>query len=251
MSERLESRNAARNEHLGVEPVDGHQLIRDVVAARQAKIRATRLRVSLELNARERGVVGDRAEIGARVGALVDAAIAHSTTADTISVRTSVVEGALVVEVARGEHVDRAQLPTRRTVQANGAQPASAPGAKQLLVVDDDPDTLTLLERALARRGYAVTTAMSVQAALDAAAARDFDAVLADMRLPDGSGADLVARLVAARRGPVRAIALTGNDLVAGEDGARFAAHLTKPVSITTLDETLQRLLADGQQRTA
>ena len=62
-----------------------------------------------------------------------------------------------------------------------------------LLVVDDEPDLRTLYELTLLREGYRVDAAGSVDEALRASARRrSFDAVITDMRLPDGLGLELL-----------------------------------------------------------
>jgi two-component system, NtrC family, response regulator PilR len=61
-----------------------------------------------------------------------------------------------------------------------------------LLVVDDEPDLLTLYELTLVREGYDVVCASSVGEAARQLGQRRFDAVVTDMRLPDGSGLDLL-----------------------------------------------------------
>src|ERR1700760_3655103 len=76
---------------------------------------------------------------------------------------------------------------------ANATQPgASAVHASSVLVVDDEPDLLTLYELTLLREGLEVETASSVAQAREMLQARVFRAVISDMRLPDGTGLDLL-----------------------------------------------------------
>ena len=75
--------------------------------------------------------------------------------------------------------------------------PAS-PAHFSLLVVDDEPDLRTLYELTLLREGYDVETAGSVEEAMLHLKDRTYSAVITDMRLPDGSGLDLLRKLVAA-----------------------------------------------------
>ena len=60
-----------------------------------------------------------------------------------------------------------------------------------LLVVDDEPDLRTLYELTLLREGYDVYSAGSLQEAWERLSERGYNAVITDMRLPDGSGLDL------------------------------------------------------------
>ncbi|MFT3819332.1 MAG: sigma-54 dependent transcriptional regulator [Rubrivivax sp.] len=67
--------------------------------------------------------------------------------------------------------------------------------AYRLLVVDDEPDLRTLYELTLVREGYDVDCAGSVEEAWAALQAQRFAVVITDMRLPDGSGLDLLRRM--------------------------------------------------------
>ena len=60
--------------------------------------------------------------------------------------------------------------------------------AATILVVDDEPDLRTLYELTLLREGYRVQTAGSVGEAREQLQNQTFDAVITDMRLPDGLG---------------------------------------------------------------
>ncbi|MFM2119949.1 MAG: hypothetical protein RL722_1417 [Pseudomonadota bacterium] len=111
--------------------------------------------------------------------------------------------------------------------------PARTPSAR-VLVVDDEPDLLTVYELALVREGYDVHTAASVQEASATLAGQGYDAVITDLRLPDGSGIDLLRRLEQAGR-PERVIVITAygspeTAVQALKSGAYD--YLTKPVDL-------------------
>ncbi len=63
-----------------------------------------------------------------------------------------------------------------------------------ILVVDDDPGFRKLLETILSAEGYEVASAATVGEAVRAGAARRFDLVLCDLRLPDGDGLQVLRR---------------------------------------------------------
>ena len=63
---------------------------------------------------------------------------------------------------------------------------------ERILIIDDDPGFRELLEAILTGEGYTVVGAESVAAARRAAADREYDLVLSDLRLPDGSGLDVL-----------------------------------------------------------
>ncbi len=67
----------------------------------------------------------------------------------------------------------------------------------KILVVDDDEPFLAGMVRLLGKHGYEMRGADDVAAARTALAAQDFDLVLCDIRLPGGSGMDLVREISA------------------------------------------------------
>jgi two-component system, NtrC family, response regulator PilR len=103
-----------------------------------------------------------------------------------------------------------------------------------LLVIDDEPDLRTLYELTLLREGYEVETAGSVEEALQMLKERSYSAVISDMRLPDGSGLDVLAYLDEGKRRE-KAIVITAygsaeNAVEALKSGA--FDYLTKPVDL-------------------
>ena len=103
-----------------------------------------------------------------------------------------------------------------------------------VLVVDDEPDLRTLYELTLLREGYRVETAATVDDAREVLRGRRFDAMITDMRLPDGSGLDLL-QLVRGQQRPERCIVMTAygsaeNAVEALKAGA--FDYLTKPVDL-------------------
>lgn len=106
--------------------------------------------------------------------------------------------------------------------------------APPLLVIDDEPDLLTLYELTLVREGYDVVCAGTVAEARACLDEREYLAVITDMRLPDGSGLDLLKQLEASGR-PERVIVITAygsaeNAVEALKAGA--FDYLTKPVDL-------------------
>ena len=107
----------------------------------------------------------------------------------------------------------------------------------RLLVVDDEPDLRTLYELTLLREGYDVESAGSVAegwALLQERGPGGYQLLITDMRLPDGSGLDLLHRLEAAGR-PEKAVVITAygspeNAVEALKAGAYD--YLTKPVDL-------------------
>ena len=110
----------------------------------------------------------------------------------------------------------------------------SVPPANSLLVVDDEPDLRTLYELTLVREGYEVETAGSVVEAWAHLSERVFSAVITDMRLPDGTGLELLQRLEAHGRSE-KAIVITAYGSAQGAvEALKCGAYdyLTKPVDL-------------------
>ncbi|HLO95361.1 MAG TPA: sigma-54 dependent transcriptional regulator, partial [Burkholderiaceae bacterium] len=110
----------------------------------------------------------------------------------------------------------------------------SASTPYSLLVIDDEPDLRTLYELTLVREGYELETAGSVEEALQRLQLRRYSAVITDMRLPDGSGLDVLAWLETQGRRE-KAIVITAfgsseNAVEALKAGA--FDYLTKPVDL-------------------
>jgi len=92
---------------------------------------------------------------------------------------------------------------------------AAEPSVRErVLVVDDDAQMRTLLERILTREGYRCTTAGAIQAGLDALNRAPYDLIVCDVGLPDGSGLDLV-RVAVRRNERMAALMISGLDDVA------------------------------------
>ncbi|HET7791946.1 MAG TPA: sigma-54 dependent transcriptional regulator [Rhizobacter sp.] len=125
----------------------------------------------------------------------------------------------------------------------------SSPSHFSLLVVDDEPDLRTLYELTLLREGYDVETAGTVEDALLHLKDRTYSAVITDMRLPDGTGLDLLRRLEETGRRE-KAIVITAygsaeNAVEALKAGAYD--YLTKPVDL----KQFRAVVASALGRTA
>ena len=68
----------------------------------------------------------------------------------------------------------------------------SAGESRVVLLVDDEPDILELLEMTLLKMGLLVDKAACVREALTKLATRHYDLCLTDMRMPDGDGLEVV-----------------------------------------------------------
>jgi PAS domain S-box-containing protein len=66
---------------------------------------------------------------------------------------------------------------------------------RNFLVVDDEPEIVTIIHSALSRRGSMVDTAGNLEDALALARKNDYDFIITDIKMPGGSGIDLYKQL--------------------------------------------------------
>jgi PAS domain S-box-containing protein len=134
------------------------------------------------------------------------------------------------------------------TAADTAAPPAVTPDAVPLriMLVEDHQDTAATLLRLLARRGYEVRSAGSVTSALELSKSYEFDVLVSDIGLPDGTGVDLLRKLrEMPNRERLRGVALSGfgmDEDIARSKEAGFADHLTKPVDFALLQQCLTRI---------
>lgn len=139
--------------------------------------------------------------------------------------------------------------PSRTPASLASAEGRGMSGNLPLIVVaDDNPDILHLVERRLSKRGYEVVTASDGLRALDLIRERHPDAVVLDWLMPEMQGPEVCSLLKEdhATEG-IPVVLLTAkaseSDVSTGfERGAD--EYLTKPFEIEELDQTLRRLLS-------
>lgn len=115
-----------------------------------------------------------------------------------------------------------------------------------ILIVDDEPDIIELLELTLARMGMDVVSAKSVAEATHLLQSRHFDLCLTDMRLPDGDGLDLVKYIAQKCANlPVAVITAhsTAENAVAALKAGAFD-YISKPVSLKQLRDLVKSALS-------
>ena len=115
----------------------------------------------------------------------------------------------------------------------------------RILLVEDHEDTNRSLTNLLRRRGYHVQSALDFQSAVNLSAKEQFDVLISDLALPDGSGIDLMQKLKSKQ--PLFGIALTGfgmEDDIRKSYDAGFKHHLVKPIDLNKLDSLIQESAA-------
>jgi two-component system, NtrC family, response regulator PilR len=117
-----------------------------------------------------------------------------------------------------------------------------------LLVVDDEPDLRTLYELTLLREGYDVEAASCVEQALEFLKGHVYSAVITDMRLPDGTGLDILRWLVQGNRGEKAIVITAYGSAENAVEALRAGAYdyLTKPVDLRQFRAVIGSALGRG-----
>ncbi len=123
---------------------------------------------------------------------------------------------------------------------------------RRILAVDDELQILRAVKVTLRSHGYEVTTAATIQEALDLAAVSPIDAAIVDLLLPDGDGVELTRRLREWTSVPVIVLSAVGDEgekvraLRAGADD-----YVTKPFGsnelVARLEAVLRRTAPGGE----
>jgi len=110
-----------------------------------------------------------------------------------------------------------------------------------ILYIEDNPDNMMLVQRALEARGYRLLKAVNGLSGLDTAEREEVDLILLDINLPDIDGYEVARRL---RHSPkpsllhIPIIAITANALKGDAEKALDAGcdvYMSKPINIREL----------------
>lgn len=116
----------------------------------------------------------------------------------------------------------------------------------RILVVDDEPDTVNLLQITLKPAGYIIESVMSGEEAIERIRKDAFDLLLLDVMMPEVDGFDVVRRLQAETRPLPPFIFLTAKgreqDIETG-NALGAAGYLVKPARRGDLLDAIQRAL--------
>ena len=115
----------------------------------------------------------------------------------------------------------------------------------RILLIEDHNETLQIFARLLRHFGHQVSMADCAQSALQLVDSSEFDLVLSDTDLPDGSAYNVVSQ--AKQKQPIKAAALAGfgtDEDIRRSKEAGFDFHLTKPVDFFELRTVLNQVAA-------
>ncbi len=118
----------------------------------------------------------------------------------------------------------------------------------RILLVDDHEDTARAMGRLLQRLGHKITTAHTVNEALESMNRDGADLLISDIGLPDGSGLELMRQI--REQYDVQGIALSGfgmeEDVKKSKD-AGFFDHLIKPINFQKLEAVIRRATSENK----
>ena len=110
-----------------------------------------------------------------------------------------------------------------------------------ILYIEDNPDNMMLVKRALEGRGYKLFSAMNGLDGVATAEAEDIDLILLDINLPDIDGYEVARRIRSSHKHSltyVPIIAVTANALKGDAEKALSAGcdvYMSKPINIREL----------------
>lgn len=110
-----------------------------------------------------------------------------------------------------------------------------------VLYIEDNPDNMTLVQRALETRGYRLLKAKNGLEGVRMAESEDVDLILLDINLPDIDGYEVAQRLRGSEKRALKTvpiIAVTANALKGDAEKALNAGcdvYMSKPINIREL----------------
>jgi CheY-like chemotaxis protein len=118
----------------------------------------------------------------------------------------------------------------------------------RILVAEDDPASLELVQTCLESKGYEVGAALDGNRALDMGGSGEFDLLILDVHMPLYGGVE-VLKMLRKRllRHPIKIIALTADTRWALRDEMKVYgvdSYLVKPVTLSQLGKEVTRLLS-------
>jgi two-component system cell cycle response regulator DivK len=113
--------------------------------------------------------------------------------------------------------------------------------SNNVLYIEDNPDNMMLVQRALEARGYRLLKAMNGLDGISTAENHPVDLILLDINLPDIDGYEVARRLRSSNKRELRSvpiIAVTANALKGDAEKALDAGcdvYMSKPINIREL----------------
>jgi len=140
--------------------------------------------------------------------------------------------------------VELKTVPALSVIAPIERKPAAVSSRKlNILIVEDHDNTATVMSKLLRHNGHEVVTASTVRQALEVLRTTPLDLLVSDLGLPDGNGFQVMREL--AKISDAKGIAISGYGMeedLERSSRAGFSAHLTKPIDVQKLQETIQQV---------
>src|ERR1019366_7810794 len=126
---------------------------------------------------------------------------------------------------------------------------SAPPGARRVLVIDDEPSVLRVIGLLLERHGFSVASASNARDGLSLLADTGFDVVLTDIIMPELSGLDFLRELRQHDLDVPVILMTAGAPLDSALDGIEYgeSQYLLKPVEPEALVTSVGRAAALGE----
>jgi PAS domain S-box-containing protein len=142
--------------------------------------------------------------------------------------------------------VELKTIPALNVIAPIQRKPSTVSSRKlNILIVEDHENTATVMSKLLKHSGHDVVTASTVRQALEVLHTTPLDLLVSDLGLPDGNGFQVMREL--AKISDAKGIAISGYGMeedLERSSRAGFSAHLTKPIDVQKLQETIQQVTA-------
>ena len=121
----------------------------------------------------------------------------------------------------------------------------NGPGKTRVLIIDDDEGMSYTLTRMVNESGHKAQAAFSLSDGLECIREGDFDVVFLDVRLPDGSGLDIIPKIQALPFPPEIIIITAFGEKNGAAEALKSGVwdFIEKPARINTMKPSLQRAL--------
>jgi len=121
----------------------------------------------------------------------------------------------------------------------------------KVLIVDDEPSSLELLEVYLSEKGYEISCAVDGRECLRKVADFDPQVIVLDVRLPDASGLEILKELKGRKKPPHIIIVTAFHDMETTIKAMKFGAfeYIPKPIDVDDLEAAIRRAVDLSKNR--
>ena len=120
----------------------------------------------------------------------------------------------------------------------------------KLLLIEDEPSVISLIQRSLSASGHEITVAMDGKSGLEMATNHTFDMIILDLMLPVIKGMEVCRKIRSAGHAtPILMLTALGTteNIVSGLD-AGADDYMTKPFKLAELEARIRTLTRRGKE---